>query len=142
MSASISKSAWSPSRIAPTARFVAHFADGTTAEGDFIIGADGVHSAVRAHVVPDGPKPFDTGLIGFGGFVSRAMCWRARAIGQRVETTFGQSGFFGYGFCSSNIDDGVMWWWTQPSHGIEAQAACRAMSQQEIRQHLKRFHAS
>src|SRR5438128_8978783 len=31
-----------------------HFTDGTSAEGDFVIGADGVHSAVRAHVVPDG----------------------------------------------------------------------------------------
>jgi 2-polyprenyl-6-methoxyphenol hydroxylase-like FAD-dependent oxidoreductase len=35
---------------------VAHFADGSFAEGDFVIGADGVHSAVRAHVVPDGLK--------------------------------------------------------------------------------------
>ena len=52
---------------------VAHFADGSIAEGDFVIGADGVHSAVRAHVIPDGPKPFDTGLIGFGGFVPRSV---------------------------------------------------------------------
>ena len=118
---------------------VAHFADGTTAEGDFIIGADGVHSALRAHVVPDGPTPFDTGLIGFGGFVPRSVLANT-PIGQRVETTFGQSGFFGYGFCSSDPADGVMWWSTQPSHGIDA-AAYRAMSQQEIKQHLKKFHA-
>ena len=52
---------------------VAHFADGSSAEGDFLIGADGVHSAVRDHVIPDGPKPFDTGLIGFGGFVPRSL---------------------------------------------------------------------
>ena len=52
---------------------VAHFADGSSAEGDFVIGADGVHSAVRTHVIPDGPKPFDTGLIGFGGFVPRSV---------------------------------------------------------------------
>ena len=32
---------------------VAHFADGSFAEGDFAIGADGVHSVVRAHVIPD-----------------------------------------------------------------------------------------
>jgi 2-polyprenyl-6-methoxyphenol hydroxylase-like FAD-dependent oxidoreductase len=118
---------------------VAHFADGTTVEGDFVIGADGVHSALRAHVVPGGPTPFDTGLIGFGGFVPRAVL-AERPIGQRVETTFGQSGFFGYGFCSSDSDDGVMWWSTQPSHGIDA-AAYRAMSQQEVKRHLKNFHA-
>jgi 2-polyprenyl-6-methoxyphenol hydroxylase-like FAD-dependent oxidoreductase len=118
---------------------IAYFADGTTAEGDFVIGADGVHSAVRRHVIPGGPTPFDTGLIGFGGFVPRAVLGK-RAIGQRVETTFGQSGFFGYGFCSSDPNDGVMWWSTQPSHGMTA-AAYRIKSQEEIRQHLRDFHA-
>jgi 2-polyprenyl-6-methoxyphenol hydroxylase-like FAD-dependent oxidoreductase len=118
---------------------VAHFADGTTAEGDFVIGADGVHSVLRTHVVPGGPRPFDTGLIGFGGFVPRSVLANT-PIGQRVETTFGQSGFFGYGFCSSDPNDGVMWWSTQPSHGIDA-AAFRGMSQDAIRRHLRNFHA-
>ena len=118
---------------------VAHFADGSSAEGDFVIGADGVHSAVRGHVVPDGPKPFDTGLIGFGGFVPRAVIEHS-PIGRRVVTTFGQSGFFGYGFCSSDPADGVMWWSTQPSHGVDA-ATYRAMSQDQLRQHLRKFHA-
>ena len=55
-------------------------------------------------------------------------------------TTFGQSGFFGYGFCSSDPNDGVMWWSTQPSHGIDA-ATFRAMSQDAIKRHLLDFHA-
>jgi 2-polyprenyl-6-methoxyphenol hydroxylase-like FAD-dependent oxidoreductase len=118
---------------------IAYFADGSTAEGDFVIGADGVHSAVRRHVVPDGPTPFDTGLIGFGGFVPRAV-FANRPIGQRVETTFGQSGFFGYGFCSPDPNDGAMWWSTQPSHGMTA-AAYRMMSQDALKQHLRDFHA-
>jgi 2-polyprenyl-6-methoxyphenol hydroxylase-like FAD-dependent oxidoreductase len=118
---------------------VAHFADGSSAEGDFVIGADGVHSAVRRHVIPDGPKPFDTGLIGFGGFVPRSLL-ETTSIGQRVETTFGQSGFFGYGFCSSDPGDGVMWWSTQPSHGVDA-ATFRAMDQHALKQHLRDFHA-
>src|ERR1700754_1878298 len=83
---------------------VAHFIDGSTAEGDFIIGAVAVLPAVRTHVVPDGPKPFDTGLIGFGAFVPRQVL-AGYPIGQRVETTFGQSGFFRYGFCSSDSAD-------------------------------------
>ncbi len=123
----------------PDRPIVAHFSDGSFAEGDFVIGADGVHSAVRGHVIPDGTKPFDTGLIGFGGFVPRAAIENT-PIGRRVVTTFGQSGFFGYGFCSSDQDDGVMWWSTQPSHGVDA-ATYRAMSQDQLRQHLRKFHA-
>jgi 2-polyprenyl-6-methoxyphenol hydroxylase-like FAD-dependent oxidoreductase len=90
-------------------------------------------------VIPDGPKPFDTGLIGFGGFVPRSLLDDV-PIGQRVATTFGQSGFFGYGFCSSDPADGVMWWSTQPSHGTDA-AEFRAMSQDAIKRHLVNFHA-
>lgn len=118
---------------------VAHFADGSTAEGDFVIGADGVHSAARGHVIPDGPKPFDTGLIGFGGFVARSVIPDA-PIGQRIATTFGQSGFFGYGVCSSDSNDNVMWWSTQPAHGVDA-TTYRTMGQDAIRQHLLEFHA-
>jgi len=117
---------------------VAYFADGTSAEGDFLIGADGVHSAVRRHVVPDGPKPFDTGLIGFGGFVPRALL-DGTSIGRSVETTFGRSGFFGYGLCSSDPNDGVMWWSTQPTCGMNA-ANFRAMDQEALKRHLRDFH--
>jgi 2-polyprenyl-6-methoxyphenol hydroxylase-like FAD-dependent oxidoreductase len=118
---------------------VAHFTDGSSAEGDFLIGADGVHSMVRQHVLPDGPRPFDTGLVGFGGFVPRALI-EETGIGPRIEATFGQSGFFGYGFCSPDPKDGGMWWSTQPSQGLDA-ATYRAMDQQAIKRHLLDFHA-
>src|SRR5215475_6283885 len=118
---------------------VVHFADGSSAEGDFVIGADGVHSAVRAHVIPDGPRPFDTGLIGFGGFVPRSLIEHF-GVGQRIITTFGQSGFFGYGFASPDPDTGAMWWSTQPSNGVAA-ATFRAMDQEAVRRHLLDFHA-
>src|SRR5580704_4677501 len=123
----------------PDHPIVAHFTDGSSAEGDFLIGADGVHSMVRQHVLPDGPRPFDTGLVGFGGFVPRALI-EETGIGPRIEATFGQSGFFGYGFCSPDPKDGGMWWSTQPSQGLDA-ATYRAMDQQAIKRHLLDFHA-
>ena len=118
---------------------LATFDDGSTAEGDLVIGADGVHSLVRQHVVPNGPKPFDTGLVGFGGFM-RSDLLDAAGIGRRVVATFGQAGFFGYGYWSPDPEHGAMWWSTQPSNGIDA-ATFRAMDRNALRQHLRDFHA-
>ncbi len=117
---------------------VAYFADGSSATGDLLIGADGVHSAVRSHLLPEGPKPFDTGLIGFGGFVPRALLETA-GVGEDLQLTFGRKGFFGYGFCSADPSTGAMWWSTLPMSGLDA-ANFRAMGQQAIRDYLLAIH--
>jgi 2-polyprenyl-6-methoxyphenol hydroxylase-like FAD-dependent oxidoreductase len=117
---------------------VACFADGSSAEGDFLIGADGVHSAVRNHVVTDAPQPFDLDLISFGGFVPRSVLESARTPPNLIMTV-GQSGFFGYGYCSADPDSGAMCWSTMPAHGIDA-ATFRAMDQEALRRHLRRYH--
>ncbi|EWM13494.1 NAD(P)/FAD-dependent oxidoreductase [Kutzneria sp. 744] len=43
-------------------RVVATFADGSTAEGDFLVGADGVWSTTRNLIDPEAPQPQFTGL--------------------------------------------------------------------------------
>jgi 2-polyprenyl-6-methoxyphenol hydroxylase-like FAD-dependent oxidoreductase len=118
---------------------VAHFDDGSSAEGDFLIGADGVHSAVRSHVVADAPKPFDLDLVSFGGFVPRSLLESAKTP-PSLNMTVGQSGFFGYGYCSPDPNSGAMCWSTQPTHGIDA-TTFRAMDQDAVRRHLRRYHA-
>jgi 2-polyprenyl-6-methoxyphenol hydroxylase-like FAD-dependent oxidoreductase len=42
---------------------VARFADGSEAEGDFLVGCDGIRSAVRRSITPDAPAPEYTELI-------------------------------------------------------------------------------
>jgi 2-polyprenyl-6-methoxyphenol hydroxylase-like FAD-dependent oxidoreductase len=43
------------------------FADGSTASGDVLIGADGVHSTVRRLIDPSAPGPRYTGMLAFEG---------------------------------------------------------------------------
>ncbi|WP_318552154.1 FAD-dependent oxidoreductase [Kitasatospora fiedleri] len=46
----------------------ARFADGSTATGDLLVGADGLHSTVRAWLDPDGPGPAYAGQRVFYGY--------------------------------------------------------------------------
>ena len=50
----------------------AHFADGTHANADVLIGADGVHSTVRRLIDPEAPDARYLGLLGFEGLVDDA----------------------------------------------------------------------
>ena len=49
---------------------VATFADGTTAEGDLLIGCDGVHSRTRQIIDPAFPGAVFTGLNNSGGYTA------------------------------------------------------------------------
>jgi 2-polyprenyl-6-methoxyphenol hydroxylase-like FAD-dependent oxidoreductase len=89
-------------------KVVAHFADGSDAEGDILIGADGIHSQTRTSVFPENPKPQYVGLIGIGGFVpSSAVPGLTDRDRQSLNFTFGHRGFFGY--CGARPDE-MMWW--------------------------------
>ena len=95
-----------------TTKVVAHFADGTNAEGDILIGADGIHSQTRSIILPNGPKPAYVGIVAVGGLVlESAVPSMSRRDKQSVNFTYGPKGFFGY----MGVHDGnVMWWSNLP----------------------------
>ena len=59
------------------ARVVAHFEDGTSAEGDVLVAADGGGSGVRAQLLPHAAR-VDTGVVGIAGKVFLDDASRAR----------------------------------------------------------------
>ncbi len=75
------------------ARVVARFADGTEAEGDLLIGADGLHSRVRQAVAPQCPAPRYTGQLSLGGVAARTG---VPPTPDAYQMIFGKRAFFGY----------------------------------------------
>jgi 2-polyprenyl-6-methoxyphenol hydroxylase-like FAD-dependent oxidoreductase len=51
----------------PVSEAIAHFADGSTATADVLIGADGLHSQVRRLIDPAAPAPRFTRQLSLGG---------------------------------------------------------------------------
>jgi 2-polyprenyl-6-methoxyphenol hydroxylase-like FAD-dependent oxidoreductase len=88
-------------------RVTALFADGSTETGDVVIGADGVHSRVRAWLFPELALPRDTEMIGLGGFCPASMPPPSDPRdADRLTFLAGRRHQFGYG----RFDDGWAWW--------------------------------
>ena len=80
----------------PGKSVVAQFSDGSSAEGNFVVGADGIRSQVRQAIMPMAPKPVYTGMMAPGGFSPCLNSDVGPRSNQRVHFIFGQNGFFGY----------------------------------------------
>jgi 2-polyprenyl-6-methoxyphenol hydroxylase-like FAD-dependent oxidoreductase len=72
---------------------IATFVDGTSAEGSFLVGCDGVHSSTRQSINPDAPIPQYTGMISTGGFAQHSSF---PPTPDTQHFIFGKRAFFGY----------------------------------------------
>lgn len=84
----------------------AQFKDGTTTEGDLLVGADGIHSATRAIIDPEAPAPRSTGLTIAYGY-TKAASFQQSADAYRMIA--GNRAFFGY----TTAPDGETWWFSR-----------------------------
>jgi 2-polyprenyl-6-methoxyphenol hydroxylase-like FAD-dependent oxidoreductase len=81
-----------------------------------LIGADGIGSTVRRLLLPDGPAPAFTGLVGSGGFVPRSAM--ERIVGadraRSITLSFGSGVFIGHAFADRSDERGAYWWYALP----------------------------
>ncbi|MFS8204106.1 FAD-dependent oxidoreductase [Streptomyces sp. CWNU-52B] len=74
----------------------AHFADGATATGDLLVGADGLNSAVRQGIAPD-VQPVHAGQRVFYGCTGdRSVAGEDAGDSERITMVRGSSAAFGY----------------------------------------------
>ncbi len=90
----------------------ASFADGTHAEGDLLIGADGLRSKVRRILDPGAPAPRYVPLLNTGGFAEGLTLPDEPGV---LHMVFGKRVFFGYVI----HPDGTVWWFANPPRKTE-----------------------
>ncbi|WP_067817580.1 FAD-dependent oxidoreductase [Actinomadura kijaniata] len=110
----------------------ARFADGTTADGAVLVGADGVHSVTRGLIDAANPRPRYSGLGNTGGFAPAAGVDLDAAPGDYVMI-WGRDCFFGY----TIAPDGQIWWFANPPARREpSREELRRLTGREIRDDL------
>ena len=91
---------------------LARFADGSTAEGDLLIGADGLWSRIREIIDPSAPGPRYAGLINTGGY---AQGITVDGEPRMMNAIFGKRCFFVY----TAHPNGEVWWMANPARATE-----------------------
>jgi len=126
-------------RDIPGEPVVTQFSDGSSAEGDFVIGADGIRSQVRRSIMPTAPKPVYTGMVAPGG-ISPCLEPNVRPrSNQQGHFIFGQKGFFGY-FNALTSEGPRTVWWSTSSAPLPAREQMGAAAQPELRRRLLALH--
>ena len=92
--------------VGATARVELTFADGSRADGDLLVGADGVHSVVRGLIDDRGPAPRYTGQHVIYGYAPGELGGGAPGAYRMV---FGSRAFFGF----TAPGDGRTWWFAR-----------------------------
>jgi 2-polyprenyl-6-methoxyphenol hydroxylase-like FAD-dependent oxidoreductase len=113
---------------------IAHFADGTSAQGDFLVGSDGVHSRTRQIIAPNAPKPSYTGLISTGGYAHSTSLAPTPSTQHFI---FGKWAFFGYFVKPS----GEIYWFNNMAYpGTPRRSELEAIPSAEWQQRLLDIH--
>ncbi len=117
-------------RLVGAAGGVARFADGSSAEGDVVVGADGLQSALRRVIDPAAPEARYVPLLNTGGYAHGVDAGTAPGA---TDMVFGRNAFLGV----VTAPDGVAWWFTNvPQRRELSRADLAAITPDEWRARL------
>lgn len=109
---------------------VARFADGSMAEADLLIGADGLRSRTREIIDPAAPGARYAGLLNTGGYARGVPVAGEPGM---MHAVFGKRCFFTY----TAHPDGEVWWAANPAQAAElTPAEVAAITSEEWRTRL------
>jgi 2-polyprenyl-6-methoxyphenol hydroxylase-like FAD-dependent oxidoreductase len=113
----------------------AHFADGSTAEGNLLIGADGIHSVTRRLIDPTAPQAQYVGFLNTGGYARGVDVPGEPGVNYLI---FGKRSFFGY----IKAPNGDVWWFANPPSATDpSRAELAAIPPQQWRARLQELFA-
>jgi 2-polyprenyl-6-methoxyphenol hydroxylase-like FAD-dependent oxidoreductase len=111
-------------------RVRAEFADGTTAEGDLLVGCDGIRSRLRTVIDPKAPAVRYIPVLNVGGYVPD---FPLATPSDEFQMMFGKRCFFGW---SATPDGGVAWFANPPRRDEPGPGVLSAMTDADWRSWL------
>ncbi|MFJ3959144.1 FAD-dependent monooxygenase [Arthrobacter sp. NPDC090010] len=105
----------------------ARFADGSVAMGDFLVGADGIHSRVRTTIDPDAAVPRYVPVLNTGGYIPG---FTVEARQREFLMQFGTKCFFAW---MPTPDGGTVWFANPPMKHEPAKGVLSGMSDAQWR---------
>ena len=82
----------------------AYFEDDTSAQGDFLVGCDGIHSRTRNIIMPDAVGSSYTKLVVAGGYANVNIKNKQHSV---IHANYCKHAYLAYFI----LPDGEVWWW-------------------------------
>ena len=116
-------------------KVIAHFEDGTCAEGDFLIGCDGLRSKTRTAIIPDAPLPEYSGTVVIGSELGKTADHNLES--NAFHMTLAKNTLCG---ASVEMDNNMVWWSYVPYPEESIKTALKDISHEQWTKILLEFH--